>query len=234
MSKTKPDRKLLYLRLFHRRKDTKQYLDDWVSDGPLFGPYEVVTTSHGQQIKMGPGTEKHEFDVLLVEGDSIYYGGMEYWDWAVFVGPLSEVEQKHLQPFKRSHGIDAGLEWLMSLRSPRNDMAVEHLKRFLLGGGQPHSHLVKSDSSLRQAQARVSDPFRPFRQFCKNANKGRGYWPRKGSDQKPIPNENELKRPSAVRNCAEDFCQILTLIRRDIASRNPNFNNARFWRAIRQ
>lgn len=37
---------MLYIRLFHGRTDPNQDMDDWGTDGPVFGPYEFVHTTY--------------------------------------------------------------------------------------------------------------------------------------------------------------------------------------------
>jgi hypothetical protein len=37
---------MLYIRLFHGRVDPEQDMDDWGSDGPIFGPYHFVHTTY--------------------------------------------------------------------------------------------------------------------------------------------------------------------------------------------
>jgi hypothetical protein len=37
---------MLYIRLFHGRTDPDQDMDDWGSDGPVFGPYEFAHTTY--------------------------------------------------------------------------------------------------------------------------------------------------------------------------------------------
>jgi hypothetical protein len=113
-AKTKPKAKLLYLKLFHGRADRKQQMDDWGSDGPVFGPYEYIHTTYGREVKMGPGTEGGDVDLLLVDEGTIYYAGIEYGDWSVFAAPLlDDSTKKRLEPFDAKKCTSN--EWIRNL-----------------------------------------------------------------------------------------------------------------------
>jgi hypothetical protein len=57
-------------------------MDDWGTDGPVFGPYEFVHTTYGWDIKLG---KSHgNCDELYVYEDMVYYDGVYYGDWSVF------------------------------------------------------------------------------------------------------------------------------------------------------
>ncbi len=75
--------KMLYIRLFHGRTDPGQQMDDWGTDGPIFGPYNFVHTTYRSLINLGkPDTD---CDMLYVhESDMVYYDGVYYGDWSVF------------------------------------------------------------------------------------------------------------------------------------------------------
>jgi hypothetical protein len=73
---------MLYIRLFHGRTDPHQDMDDWGSDGPIFGPYEYEHTTYAWDIKLGkPGGN---CDELYVHEGMVYYDGVYYGDWTVF------------------------------------------------------------------------------------------------------------------------------------------------------
>ena len=44
---------MLYIRLFHGRTDPNQDMDDWGSDGPVFGPYEFAHTIYTSSVRLG-------------------------------------------------------------------------------------------------------------------------------------------------------------------------------------
>ncbi len=73
---------MLYIKLFHGRTDPAQDMDDWGSDGPIFGPYNYIHTTYTCSIKMGLDNGKvHD---LYVMEDMVYYNGVYYGDWSVF------------------------------------------------------------------------------------------------------------------------------------------------------
>lgn len=73
---------MLYIRLFHGRTDPKQNMDDWGSDGPVFGPYQFVHTTYAYHIKLG--RKDDNCDELFIYEDMLYYDGVYYGDWSVF------------------------------------------------------------------------------------------------------------------------------------------------------
>ena len=73
---------MLYIRLFHGRIDPVQDMDDWGSDGPVFGPYKFVHTTYASCIKLAD--ENDDIDELFIFEDMLYYEGVYYGDWSVF------------------------------------------------------------------------------------------------------------------------------------------------------
>lgn len=73
---------MLYIRLFHGRTNPDQDMDNWGSDGPIFGPYEFVHTTYACEIKLGK--PDRNCDELCTHEDMIYYDGVYYGDWSVF------------------------------------------------------------------------------------------------------------------------------------------------------
>jgi len=70
-----------YLRLYHGRVDPQEKLEDWGSEGPIFGPYESIQITYGADIKM------HKYDHFEDLGwyqDLIYYDGVYYGDMQIF------------------------------------------------------------------------------------------------------------------------------------------------------
>ena len=89
---------MLYLKLFHGRKDPDQDMDDWGSDGPIFGPYHFIHTVYNSHLFLGKHRrESHE---LWLHGDVIKYDGVYYGDGSVFTEDIFKNEDpSRLQPF---------------------------------------------------------------------------------------------------------------------------------------
>ena len=73
---------MLYLRLFHGRINPAQDMDDWGSDGPVFGPYSFIHTTYSSLVRLG--NEDGSCDELFSYEDMLYYDGCYYGDWSVF------------------------------------------------------------------------------------------------------------------------------------------------------
>jgi hypothetical protein len=73
---------MLYIRLFHGRTHPDQEMDDWGSDGPVFGPYRYVHTTYRFHVKLGRPDD--DCDELMCYEDMLYYDGVYYGDWSVF------------------------------------------------------------------------------------------------------------------------------------------------------
>ena len=74
---------MLYIRLFHGRTDPKQEMDDWGTDGPVFGPYQYAHTTYNCHLKLGK--PDGDCDELRIIGpDMIFYDGAYYGDWSIF------------------------------------------------------------------------------------------------------------------------------------------------------
>ena len=72
----------LYLELYHGRKNPDENLEDWGSEGPIFGPYENIQITYGSHIKMH-SAKKQGFDDLVwagPEGDLAFYDDTYYGD----------------------------------------------------------------------------------------------------------------------------------------------------------
>lgn len=90
---------MLYIKLFHGRKDPGQDMDDWGSDGPIFGPYCFIHTVYASRLYMGRHRcQSHE---LEMHDDMIGYDGVYYGDWSVFTADIFKNEDpSRLQPFE--------------------------------------------------------------------------------------------------------------------------------------
>jgi len=74
---------VVYIRLFHGRIDPEQNMDDWGSDGQVFGPYNFAHTTYSSMLKLGRADGN--CDQLHITGpDMIYYNGVYYGDWSIF------------------------------------------------------------------------------------------------------------------------------------------------------
>ena len=73
---------MVYIRLFHGRRDPNQDMTDWGLDGPVFGPYQAMHTTYSFHVKLlkpdGSTDELYGFQ------DMLFYGGIYYGDWSVF------------------------------------------------------------------------------------------------------------------------------------------------------
>ncbi|MBT7989617.1 MAG: hypothetical protein HN769_07055 [Anaerolineae bacterium] len=95
----------LYLRLYHGRKDPQEDLEDWGSEGPIFGPYISIQITYGAHIKMHT---PEGFADLFWEDDLIYYDGIYYCDIGIS-SDQNTIETTHYQEEKN--------------RSPKKDEA---------------------------------------------------------------------------------------------------------------
>lgn len=76
---------MLYVQLFHGRKDPDEQMDDWGNTGPTFGPYNVVSTTYATEVKMS--RIDGSLEILRYYGNLVYYDGMYYGDWVVVEMP---------------------------------------------------------------------------------------------------------------------------------------------------
>jgi len=91
---------MLYIRLFHGRTDPDQNMDDWGTDGPVFGPYKFVHTTYSHFLKLGKSD--HLIDELYVhKEDLIYYDGVYYGDWSVFDEQVLKKSQFQVSVFQQ-------------------------------------------------------------------------------------------------------------------------------------
>jgi hypothetical protein len=90
----------LYIRLIHGRIDPEQDMDNWGSDGPVFGPYEFVHTTYASFVRLG--SEDHICDELFLHEDMLYYEGVYYGDWCVFDENSFKKAQYQASAFEQS------------------------------------------------------------------------------------------------------------------------------------
>ncbi|MDD5458639.1 MAG: hypothetical protein PHF37_04540 [Phycisphaerae bacterium] len=90
---------MIYIRLFHGRTDPEQQMDDWGSDGPVFGPYEFAHTTYGWDIKLGK--PDGNCDELFLYEDMVYYENVYYGDWSIFDMDVFEKAQYPISVFQQ-------------------------------------------------------------------------------------------------------------------------------------
>lgn len=90
---------MIYIRLFHGRTDPDQEMNDWGSDGPVFGPYEFAHTTYAWDIKLGK--PNGNYDELYTHEDMVYYGGVYYGDWSIFDAQVFEKSQFQISVFQQ-------------------------------------------------------------------------------------------------------------------------------------
>jgi len=89
---------MVYIRLFHGRTNPKQNMDDWGSDGPVFGPYQFVHATYAYHLKLG--RPDGDYDEIFVYEDMLYYGGVYYGDWSVFDAEIFKESQFQIIRFE--------------------------------------------------------------------------------------------------------------------------------------
>ena len=72
---------MLYIRLFHGRCDPQEEMNDWGTDGPVFGPYKFVHTTYKNYIRLNNLEDNCE--ELYLSEDMLFYDDMYYGDWSV-------------------------------------------------------------------------------------------------------------------------------------------------------
>ncbi len=92
---------MLYIRLFHGRTGPKQDMDEWGSDGPVFGPYEFVHTTYTSFVRLGRRDGICD-EMHVLEKDMLYYDGVYYGDWSVFTDETLKKGEFVTIPFEQS------------------------------------------------------------------------------------------------------------------------------------
>ena len=90
---------MLYIRLFHGRTDPEQDMDDWGTDGPVFGPYNYAHTTYSHHLKLGK-SDNYSDDLYVNQEDLLYYDGVYYGDWSVFDAQVLEKSQFQVSVFQ--------------------------------------------------------------------------------------------------------------------------------------
>ena len=72
----------MYIELFNGRKTPDEVLDDWGTEGPIFGPLQHVHSTYATDVKLG--FEDATDGRLLYVDDCVYYDGVYYGDINVF------------------------------------------------------------------------------------------------------------------------------------------------------
>ncbi|AQT68720.1 hypothetical protein STSP2_01892 [Anaerohalosphaera lusitana] len=76
---------MVFIKMFHGRKDPAQQMDDWGLDGPVLGPYQNIHVTYTSYIKLID--ENGNCDMLRIIEDMIYYAGCYYGDWIISGNP---------------------------------------------------------------------------------------------------------------------------------------------------
>jgi hypothetical protein len=115
---------MVYLKLFHGRTSPAEQLNDWGTDGPVFGPLSYVHTTYGAHVKLGQAEEPFDNlgDLYVVDG-LLFYGGVWYGDWSVCTE--DELEPEYL--FKHHRDYDEALA-LEPVTNTRPVYVLEHDK----------------------------------------------------------------------------------------------------------
>jgi hypothetical protein len=92
---------MVYLKLFHGRSPKDEDLQDWGSEGPIFGPFPYFHTTYATEIKFG------EYNILNIDDDMVYYDGVWYGDWSVYSNPelyaTTDFDEEKAKLPKRNH-----------------------------------------------------------------------------------------------------------------------------------
>lgn len=92
---------MVFLHLFHGRKDPTEQLDDWGLDGPWLGPLDYFGGTYGD-LKVGYNLDT--FNLHVYEG-LVYYDGVYYGDFEVMAPaprPATPVQSWKLIPQEES------------------------------------------------------------------------------------------------------------------------------------
>jgi len=73
----------LYLELFHGRKSPDEELDDWGSQGAIFGPLQFAHTTYASDVKM-QFKDGSDGWLHITKDSLVYYDGVYYGDWSLF------------------------------------------------------------------------------------------------------------------------------------------------------
>ena len=91
---------MLYIRLFHGRTDPEQDMDDWGTDGPIFGPYIHAHTTYSSMLRLGR-TDGNCDELQIHHEGMVYYDGVYYGDWSVFDAQVLEKSQIKISVFQQ-------------------------------------------------------------------------------------------------------------------------------------
>jgi hypothetical protein len=79
---------MMYLHLFHGRKDFQETMEDWGFDGPTFGPFTTVHATYAETLRCIPPAGP-ECWFSLRDG-LVFYDGSWFGDFAVLVEPVPQ------------------------------------------------------------------------------------------------------------------------------------------------
>ena len=82
----------LYLTLFHGRTAPDQEMDDWGSQGPVFGPLSSCHTTYGTDVRLSYlDATGDTCDLHITKDGLLYYDGIYYGDWSTFISDKEEI-----------------------------------------------------------------------------------------------------------------------------------------------
>jgi len=87
-------KKYMYLRLFHGRKPKNRKLEDWGSDGPVFGPLRWAHTTYACEIKIAYEGDQDTRCELRIDDDMVKFENVWYGDWSCFYATPAEAARE--------------------------------------------------------------------------------------------------------------------------------------------
>lgn len=93
----------VYIELFHGRTSPLENLNDWGTQGPIFGPFDWISMTYASEIRCGTLDTEATLKIL---GDLVYYDGCYYGDFSIVGEPSHKVLDAglltHLQDWDES------------------------------------------------------------------------------------------------------------------------------------
>jgi hypothetical protein len=80
----------IYIHLFHGRSDPYENLEDWGTEGPIFGPFECIQSTYACDIHLR-NSDDTEYRGLRYYDDMVYYDGVYYGDYNTFSPVLEPI-----------------------------------------------------------------------------------------------------------------------------------------------
>jgi hypothetical protein len=158
----------VYIELFHGRTPKDKELDDWGSNGPLFGPYTCIQQTYMATIRMikANGDE----DMLWVVDDLVYYNGVYYGDFTIYSEAYIATQSRKPVPFEErkadrkpedkavSPELNQPTEYIATLQvtdPSGKDLGEMEIRQFASGV------LVGLDGTFLETENLVRNPYGP-------------------------------------------------------------------------